>query len=105
MPLACWLWVAMPFGNRRSACEIKGIDLFHFLAQHYPEIAFLNTIDYLNIHKQPTILVLIHNAGYQFVLCAPYWSCNAVQLNMFSSIPFYVSCRWNTIQLILLLPW
>ncbi len=47
-------------------------DFIDYLQTHHNGRAFVFTMDNLNIHKHPTILNLINNAGYRVVFCAPY---------------------------------
>ena len=63
-------------------------DFIDWLAVNRPNRSFCFTMDNLNIHKNPIILNLIHNAGHRVVFRAPYWSCDGPIEYVFNTIHY-----------------
>lgn len=61
-------------------------DFIDWLATNRPGRTFCFTMDNLNVHKHPSVLNLIENAGHRVVFRAPYWSCDGPIEYVFNTI-------------------
>ena len=43
-------------------------------------------MDYLNLHKHPMIINMIHSRGHRVVYRAPYWSCDGAIEYVFNTL-------------------
>ena len=73
-------------------------DFIDYLQTHHNGRAFVFTMDNLNIHKHPTILNMINNAGYRVVFRAPYWSCDGPIEYVFNTIQTHLQMQSNAVM-------
>ena len=96
-----------PFSFHRTFAE-GTTNLFRFysfmsefidwLETNRPNENFTFTMDNLNIHKHPTVLNLIENAGHQVRFRAPYWSCDGPIEYVFNSLHVHLQMDFEGVS-------